>query len=320
MRTLVTVGSIGFCLCLSVIRLSQPDWLVPVTLVPAWLWAVPGVLLLAAGFRRDHVRLTLVAVVGWGTFAAAFVEEARTVLTRQTPSMTASRSADGDARTIRIVSLNCNVGQIQCVEEAFAWHPDVLLLQESPGHESLERIAVESFGKHASVVYGGDVAILVKGTVLNSQQQIESHFVEARVKLQNGTVIDVVSTRLSPPSHRVDFWSKTFWQEHHDVRRRHRQEVAAISNSLSRLPDHSRVLVGGDFNMPPDDAALHALSTRLSDVFPVAGQGWGNTATNEYPLFRVDQIWARNGLRPVAACSVRTKYSDHRMVVCDLVP
>ncbi len=230
--------------------------------------------------------------------------------------MAASRSAD--AGVVRAVCLNCNVGQIGCVEETLAWNPDVVLLQESPGKESLERIASTLLGEDAGVVYGGDVSILVNGTVLNRTAQVEEHFVGARVELQNGMTIELVSTRLSPPPSRLHFWTSDFWGEHRDIRQRHRREVDAIRLSLKRLPADSLALVGGDFNMPPDDAALKPLAEELSDVFRRAGHGWGNTATNEYPLFRVDQIWVSSSLRPDAVVAVRTKYSDHRMVVCDL--
>lgn len=79
------------------------------------------------------------------------------------------------------------------------------------------------------------------------------------------------------------------------------------------------VIVGGDFNAPPDDAALFPLRKRLFDTFRKSGRGWGNTGTNAYPLFRVDQIWASQHFRPESVRAQKTIHSDHRMVICDLV-
>jgi endonuclease/exonuclease/phosphatase (EEP) superfamily protein YafD len=78
------------------------------------------------------------------------------------------------------------------------------------------------------------------------------------------------------------------------------------------------VIVGGDFNAPPTDDALAAFRQRLSDSFLTAGHGWGATGTNEYALFRVDQIWVSDGLQPASVTAHKTQHSDHRMVVCDL--
>ncbi|MBI1311231.1 hypothetical protein GC176_07980 [bacterium] len=225
---------------------------------------------------------------------------------------------DGPDR-IRVVSLNCNVGQSRCVKEVAIWKPDIVLLQESPGPEQLEEVSHSLFSGGGCLVFGGDVAILTAGTVCSRPPQTEPHFVEARIELPNGASVDVISTRLAPPVFRLDFWTPGFWVEHRDRRIQHRDQVRAILRRLSRLPATERVIVGGDFNAPPDDGALRPLSERLVDSFRLAGHSWGNTGTNEYPLFRVDQIWVSDGLTPESSIAVRTQYSDHRLVVCDLV-
>jgi endonuclease/exonuclease/phosphatase (EEP) superfamily protein YafD len=78
------------------------------------------------------------------------------------------------------------------------------------------------------------------------------------------------------------------------------------------------VIIGGDFNAPPNDGSLVTLKHRLHDTFRDAGRGWGNTGTNRFPLFRVDQILVGEGLRAESVCARRTIHSDHRLVVCDL--
>ena len=90
-------------------------------------------------------------------------------------------------------------------------------------------------------------------------------------------------------------------------------------DSVRETPLSAHLIVGGDFNAPPRDAALTPLRPRLFDTFTEAGRGWGNTGTNDYPLFRVDQIWASRGFKAESVTAHKTIHSDHRMVVCDLV-
>ena len=86
----------------------------------------------------------------------------------------------------------------------------------------------------------------------------------------------------------------------------------------SELQTSVHLIVGGDFKSPPYDDALAPLRDRLFDAFRKAGHGRGATGTNDYPLFRVDQIWVSQGFRPESVTAQNTMYSDHRMVVCDL--
>jgi endonuclease/exonuclease/phosphatase (EEP) superfamily protein YafD len=77
------------------------------------------------------------------------------------------------------------------------------------------------------------------------------------------------------------------------------------------------VLVGGDFNTTGLDTALDALRPTLTDAFAGHGTGWGATGTNDWPLFRVDQIWTDARLVPTRVYAEKTTSSDHRMVICD---
>lgn len=77
--------------------------------------------------------------------------------------------------------------------------------------------------------------------------------------------------------------------------------------------------MGRDFNPPPHDDALASLRSRLSDAFLTAGFGWEATGTNESPRFQVDQVWMSNSLQPVFVLVQKSLYSDHRLVICDLV-
>jgi len=103
--------------------------------------------------------------------------------------------------------------------------------------------------------------------------------------------------------------------------------LGADTTILSRFPveeiptDRSSRLIifGGDFNVPANDGCLAPLHDRLTDAFSLGGIGWGHTALNDVPLFRIDQIWVSRNLSVKSVRAYRSKNSDHRMVVCRLL-
>jgi endonuclease/exonuclease/phosphatase (EEP) superfamily protein YafD len=88
---------------------------------------------------------------------------------------------------------------------------------------------------------------------------------------------------------------------------------------LEVLPPTTPIIVGGDFNAPAGDAIFRTFRGRLSDSFRQGGRGWGNTFSNNHPLFRIDQIWISPEWQAVSVVARKTKHSDHRMVVADLI-
>jgi hypothetical protein len=200
-----------------------------------------------------------------------------------------------------------------------AYEPDIILLQESPSRENLESLTRDFFGAEGVVVSGGDTSILTVGRIEPRHVDNSSHFVHAVVELPTGFKANVISVRLSPPVFRLDFWRPGFWRDHHDLRIRHRREIEEVMEVVRGGPESATFIVGGDYNAPPNDGSLAALRGRLFDTFRQAGRGWGNTGTNRFPLFRVDQVWATGNLRAESVVARKTIHSDHRMVICDLM-
>ena len=75
------------------------------------------------------------------------------------------------------------------------------------------------------------------------------------------------------------------------------------------------LVIGGDFNTTGLDRALDELQPQLADAFAGSGFGWGATGTNDWPLFRVDQIWTNTGLISVRVLAEKTDCSDHHFAV-----
>jgi len=310
--------STGLCLAVSACHWFQPDWLAALTLAPPWFWLLPGLLLVRLGYRRDRRRRSVAVLVLWLLFTGVFVEELRSLVRFGRTPTQEWIAAREQGRAIRVVSLNCCLGNVRAAAEVAAYEPDIVLLQESPGREAIEELARELFGEGGRVVCGYDTSILTRWRIEPRPAAPSSDFVHGVATLPSGMAVDVVSPRLNPPVGRLDFWSPGFWRDHRNNRVIHRDQIRDVMDALDGSPTN-HVIVGGDFNAPAGDGALAHLRPRLHDTFRRAGRGWGNTGTNEFPLFRVDQIWASRGLRAESVRAQRTVHSDHQMVVCDLV-
>lgn len=311
--------SAAICVAVFLCYLWQSDWLVPVTLVPGWCWLAPGLAMLAFGASRRHKRWTFAVLALWLAYVVVLVPEARS-LARVGSWPTAEWTAAGQqGRAVRVVSLNCLCANWRAAAEVARWQPDIVFLQESPSSEHLERLARDLFGDKGTFVQGGDCSILARGDIEPHGVDRTSHFVHATVALPSAVTVDVISVRLSPPVLRLDFWTPGCWRDHHYKRVEHRRQILKVMEPIKLIPPSRPLIVGGDFNAPPNDGALGPLRQRLSDTFLQAGRGWGHTGTNDYPLCRVDQIWASPHFRAESVTAQKTIHSDHRMVVCDLI-
>ena len=303
---LLVAGAVAGCLW-------RPDALAALTLVPAWCWPLAGVLPLLAAWKLRLRRLAGGLALLCLVFAVGWVEEVPALARLAT---SARQPAGG--RRVRIVSLNCaNSGR--ALADLQGVEADVLLLQEAPSAERLAEIGAALFGKGGGVLSGGDTAIVARGSIEPAFVDRAAHFVAAVVTLDDGVRLGCVSLRLEPPGAQLDFWSAGFWNAHRGRRAKHRRQLREVAARAGRMAAAVPVVIGGDFNTVPLDRALDELRPQFADAFAGSGRGWGATGTNDWPLFRVDQIWTGPGATPLSVRSRTTTTSDHRMVVCDLV-
>jgi hypothetical protein len=135
-----------------------------------------------------------------------------------------------------VVSPNCFVTNARAAAaEVAAYEPDIVLLQESPSREHLDRLARNLFGADGAFLWGGDTAILARGQIAPRRVDGTLHFVHAAVTLTSGFQAEVISLRLHPPVFRLDFWTPGFWGDHYRNRLRHRRQVQDIMDQLSSI-------------------------------------------------------------------------------------
>lgn len=298
--------------------LIQPDWAFAMTVYSPWVPAMLG--LIGAVFTCAKRSLRAIAVVAllWPIWGLVASEEFHSFF-RRTPGDADFRSFRYEGKRLRVISLNCAGGTIEAAEAVKSWEPDIVLLQESPSKKELEALAKEMYGNSASIVVGPDAAILSRYPLASWHQGKPEpvNYVGASAKVGPDETWSVVSLRLQPPVLRFDYWAPACWAAYAEGKRQHQAELAALWKEVSRFDPAGRVILGGDFNMPPDRAVRAILEPRLADSARVAGTGWGMTAVSAMPLVRIDQIWLDSQFNPLRTISVHNDRSDHRMVVCD---
>jgi len=309
------------CVAASLCYWRRADSCAAVTFLPAWVWPVPGLALTAIGWRLGGRRAAAVVALLWLVYVTLFVEEARSLTrSRAWPAPgweAAERRGDG----VRVISINCSGGSVAAAGEAKRYHPDIVLLQETPERRDVERLARDMFGKDAGVAIGVDTDIIARGRVAPLPRVGLPPFAynEAHVRLTSGIEAEVLSAHFQPPVMRFDVWSPSCWREHAEKRAVHRMQMEEIARVIAALPADRPIILGGDFNVPGGDGIFRLLEPRLHDAFKEGGIGWGDTVLNDFPVSRFDQIWASRRFRAVAVVARETRHSDHRMVICDLV-
>jgi endonuclease/exonuclease/phosphatase (EEP) superfamily protein YafD len=290
--------------------LLRPDSCAALTVWPAWVWTIIGLLATVGAISRTTWKLALASAAAWMVYTVLCVEEIQSAarLCRSQP-----------LAGLRIVSLNC-AGNPRAAEEVLPERPDIVLLQESPTRRQVDDLARRLGDAGTAVAWGPDASILSRGQIVTAVVPHDSqvHTALARVQLTSSIEVAVVSVRLPPAPVRMDLWNPDCWRDHTADRRQRREWLRTIVRELESFPTNLPLIVGGDFNAPGGDAIFDLFRPHLSDAFRAAGRGWGATLVNDMPMVRIDQVWVSYQLRPQAAVVRKTSGSDHRMLICDL--
>ncbi len=286
----------------------QPDWAAALTIFPAWLWPLLGFGSLYLWWRSASWHVALVGLVAWLGFCLVSVDEL--------PGLLRTLSRPPAGASLRIITINCAGGNLDVIEEALEQQPDVLLIQESPGREELEQLAA---ARGLEVVCGPDASVMGRGKIEQLLQAglEQTYSVRCLVILPEGQRLEVISLRLFPATYRFDLWNPFCWRDQLRSRRGRRKQLELPLELPAVRPASASLIIGGDFNAPARDAIFRLMPEGLQDAFAVAGRGWGDTIISDFPVHRIDAIWASKALEPVNCTAVELPSSDHRMVVAD---
>ncbi len=315
--------SVCLCIFLSICYIFQFDACAAITMFPVWSWLVPGVLLVALGSigarRMDIVVLTVL----WLAYVLILADETSGLVRCVVRPWRSSQGESNDQTTTRlkVISLNCAGGNPAALREVKRYKPDIVLLQETPGKDRVQELAVDLFGADGAILWQIDTAVIVNGEIHPdiSDGRWPTYSAHCHVILNSGAELEAISLRLTPPPLRFDLWRPACWKAYASARRMRRLQVAGIVTRLDELSPETPVLIGGDFNAPAGDGALQTLGPRLHDIFIEGGLGWGNTVSNDMPVHRFDQIWVSKHFTSIAVTAQKMQESDHRMVVGELM-
>jgi hypothetical protein len=314
---------VGIMVCFA----GRWDATAALTIIPIWAWSLLGLTLSAAARLAARSREASVAGALWLATLLLAPDEwhgLRRAVIRTTPPPAPARAAT-PADTLRVVTHNCRAGNIQAARQAASWNPDVLLLQETRAHLAgpLGALGRTLWGDDASLLFGHDTAILARGRLTPSTRPVAPgvahQFLQATLTLPDGRTLEIASVHLQGHVTDLRLWKPQLWRAHARNQQRHRTALDAIARSCLDSATDRPCLIGGDFNSPANDRAFHALKPRFLDAFTTAGVGWGNTFRNDWPVLRIDQVWATPDLIPHSARAVTASHSDHRFVVVDYV-
>jgi len=295
----------------------RPDGLTGLTNVPPWWWLFPGFSFALLGWRKGRRRLVVLLLILWLIFLICFVGEARSIFHRGPWPNPEWVKAKAEGRALRVISFNTDFSGA-ALKEVEYYQPDIILFQEGHAHR-VEDFTRDFYGPTAQIVRSKDAFILTRGAMLPSARLSQDSITQAYVLLDSGLHAQVINLHLTSPRYRRDFWHLGFWRGQAETRRRHREQMDEVIARLEVLPPTMPVIVGGDFNAPAGDAVFRIFRGHLRDSFKEGGRGWGNTFSNNTPLFRIDQIWISQEWQAVSVVARKTKHSDHRMVVADLI-
>ena len=228
-----------------------------------------------------------------------------------------SASLDAHRAPVRIVSLNC-MQNLTAVSKVAQLRPDVVLLQESPGKQNMQELLTTHFPGY-SLASTADTSMLVRGEVvpIETETKLGSSSVFTLVKLDSGVQFHAVSLHLIHSPRSVDLWNIETWRTFSDLSKQRRSQLIEIRAAIGETIGTAPTIIGGDFNAPARDTIFKWLKPKFQDGWAEAGRGWGKTSLNDYPVHRIDQIWATEHFKVVNVIAKKSKGSDHRMVILD---
>lgn len=305
----------------------QPDHLAAMSALPIWMWGGVGVALSLIAWRCLKTRKPILLTGLWVITAILSADEIRVVknIGNESPKPGSVEPYEDD-QPIRVITLNAAQFRFgDPSEDIAAWKPDIVILQETPGHLG-NQLKRELYGDKGSISTNYLNTIITRWKITKQTRNPDRDFNythhNVTIELPNQQTIDVVNLHLTSAATNMRLWSPNCWKEHKHNRYNRKVEMEGVLQFLrgnTSLANGGPMIIAGDFNAPASDPVRDLIDDEFTDAFRKAGKGWGNTFHRRVPILRLDQIHVTAQFTPVRCRAVTTRNSDHRFVVADLL-
>lgn len=139
-----------------------------------------------------------------------------------------------------------------------------------------------------------------------------------RIRLKNGREALVASAHMPTMTYGFQHLSKldfSWFNYYVSWRSRQTDELAEVLHKSGEVP----VIVGGDFNMPPDSPFMKRLREHFPSSFEEAGWGYGYTRPSRLCWAGIDRVLASRDCRFVSSRVGPLVGSDHRPIDAEIV-
>lgn len=324
---LLLASSIGLFLFTVFAYHQQPDALAAFTVIPPWIWSGVGIAAAVLGFVFLRYRSVLILVGIWFIVSLISADETSVITNLSNPKPKPGKPEPVLEKTpIRIITLNASFFRSgNPTSDIARWKPDIVLLQELSSAQ-VRHVAASLYqtdGDYRAFAHNG---IATRWDITKEYRHPNPRFkpINFHVTIEHPDhgPIEIANLHYSSAATNLELWKRDTWKTHRDQRRQRREEVEETLRIFKRTntsPASHPIILGGDFNTPPNDASLDPLKTDFTDVFASVGRGWGNTYHRRLPLFRIDQLHVTKHFTPIRCRAVTTRHSDHRFVVADVL-
>ena len=317
-----TALGLHFVVCACYLR--RWDKMAAVTVFPFWGWGLAGAGMAGLAWIIGRQRMAAVFFWLWLATVMAGSDETMPLLRVMAEKPQRGAAAPVDWKMpLRMVSLNCRAGMWnpQALQDVEPWNPDILFLQEAPLPQDLQKFAAKLYGDARGHFEGGyKCAILSRGVIRNTLTSYQPYSILGTVEIAPGKFVEVACVHLQGAETSMELWTRDAFRRHYYNRQSRRAELARLLGVQRLYQGDNPAIVGGDFNAPAGDAVFDLLRDGgFRDAFREVGSGWADTYPNAAPVLRIDHLWVNNYIIPQRAMVVKTQYSDHRMLVVDLL-
>jgi vancomycin resistance protein VanJ len=283
--------------------------------LPQVLFLLPGIAMTGICLLLRRWRLAVgqaaVMLVGIGLLFSGVYRVPRPI-----------RRGDLRVMTWNVMGLDGDPGGVLAVIQRE--QPDVLLLQEANrahGPDPVPWLIQRLPGWTA--VRGGDVAILSPHRLGRPYRSTLGPRDTTRVALRTsvlvkGRPVEVLTVHFNTGLTRGPF--ERAW----DHPRENMAVAAAVRAEQADRLDRiiagvgRPLIVGGDFNSPPDSRACRTMTAQLDSAFVEAGAGFGWSFPSSHPLLRIDHLFMSRDLSALDCRVLPVLPSDHRPLIADL--